>query len=234
MDRKELMNSKVYKQFEEEVEKFGGLDKVLAWSRERFPQFQNNLRILFEMWLRLYLNVRSIVIKRDRKRLADLRIGDKATIELVIGLKQRSFGYMACPKCFKRVKGNHCAIHGIVEPIRASFDYYTGADETGEILVLFPPRVSNRDYSGTKIRAFGVLREDRNNIVFHVYKIYNVEEVDGQDEYNEVARILRQQKKMTLKAFRAILEMRGLQEETFYEKFGENILVDDVFIRWRD
>lgn len=234
MDREQLINSKVYKQFEEEVEKFGGLDKVLAWSRERFPQFKNNLRILFEMWLRLYLNVRSIVIKRDRKRLADLRIGDKTTLELVIGLKQRSFGYTACPKCFKRVRGNYCPIHGKIEPVRASFDYYTGADETGEITVLFPPRISNRDYSGTKVRAFGVLREDRNSIVFHVYKIYAVEEMDGHDIYAEVARILRQRQKMALKAFRAILEMRGLSEETFYEKFGENLLIDDTFIRWRD
>lgn len=154
-----------------------GLDEmeVRQWGAKHYPQF-TNLNILAQLYLKqvkkVEIDPRMLSVTGKKVSVADLKAGEWCVVEVQVGVKTRQNAYRGCPKCWKSVReGGVCPDCG-VETVVMTWDDYVAGDNTGEIIVSLPPRLTMKgvDLEGTTIRARGVLR-DSGEFMINAYQI---------------------------------------------------------------
>jgi len=142
-----------------------GLNKaeVEEWGKKHYPEFAKNLALIAQLYL---IKVKGIKpkppIRADKiKKVATLQEGERAIIKVVVTLLVGERAYLGCPICKKRVSdSNMCPNCGVVEPKEYKWVTYHAGDDTGEVILNFPPGVSEdlRDLTGAIILAVGRYR----------------------------------------------------------------------------
>jgi len=143
-----------------------GLDKneVLEWGMKNYPEFAKNLALIAQLYL---IKVKGITpkppLKKDSiKKVADLQENERAVIRVAVTIPVAERSYKGCPICRRKVNPNNmCPNCGIVEPVELKWLVYNAGDDSGEILLSFPPGVSEDlgDISGAVIVAMGTYRD---------------------------------------------------------------------------
>lgn len=148
-------------------EKYGiSRQEVLEWGMKHYPQFTNE-NILAQLYLRhvkkVNLDPNDVALMTGKEvDVEDLQPGEWCIIQVVVGAKVRSNSYRGCPECYKRVDDNNmCPKCGLVTPVDLFWDTYVAGDNTGDVMVSFPPRIANeyRNLEGTILKIRGFLND---------------------------------------------------------------------------
>lgn len=163
-----ILPIRVVMRVSEIYEKYGiSREEVLKWAEKTYPQFLNNEGVLAQLYLlqvkRVKLDPSAITVMRGKEVTIDeLKVGEWCIIKVLIGVKVRENIYSGCPNCMKKTDGEYCPSCGKVEPVTHRWISYVGGDNTGDIIITFPPRIANqmKDLTGKVLRIRGVLNED--------------------------------------------------------------------------
>jgi hypothetical protein len=145
-------------------------EEVLEWGKKYYPMFLGAKNILASLYLR---EVKGINVDPSKfqtltgpyKKIKELRPNEWCVIEVVVGPRLKQNFYQGCPECFKKVSEEGiCESCGKVSPQTMCFESYVVGDNTGDIVVDLPPRVTailrGREITGSIARFRGVMRED--------------------------------------------------------------------------
>jgi DNA-directed RNA polymerase subunit RPC12/RpoP len=162
------------------------LEDAVNWAKDKYPDFINNKSLI----AKLFLASKGISIVRQRreiKKIAELEVGQVATIRaaLVAEIDRRS--YIACPICYKRVQGVpgeevECQKDGKVKAVTAWWILILAGDDSGEIILTFPPSITKSQSippMGHIILARGALNENNE------FMIYSFEEANISQPVNQ-------------------------------------------------
>lgn len=138
--------------------------EVLEWGTRIYPQFTNE-NILAQLYLKqvkkLTLDPREVELMTGKEvDVEDLTTGDWCIIDIIVGTKIRENSYLGCPNCSKKVAEDKiCRSCGPVIPVTLFWTSYVAGDNTGDVMLSVPPRISNdyRDLEGIMMKARGVL-----------------------------------------------------------------------------
>lgn len=151
-------------------------EEVSKWAKEHYPNVANVdpiSEVLLNLMAQLY--VREVMgtevqpsdvetITGPISNASDLTEGEWANIQVAVGVKIRETTYMGCPICYKSLPKEgppNCEKDGPVEPAVHTWSRYIAADNSGEVMVSIPPRLSKeyKDLMGSVIKARGSLNE---------------------------------------------------------------------------
>ncbi len=137
---------------------------VQKWAEKTYPQFLGNPSLLAQLYLRqvkkVTLDPSSITIMRGKQVLInELKEGEWCIIEGVVATKMRENAYSGCPVCMKKIEGEYCPTDGKVVPTTHRWIEYVVGDNSGDVIVSFPPRIANTmgDITGQILQIRGVL-----------------------------------------------------------------------------
>jgi len=211
-------------------------EEVLEWGKKRYPMFLNAKNILLQLYLREVKKVpvdASLIapLRGPRRKISELKTGEWAVIEVLVGLKIRENYYLGCPNCFSSVEGNLCPKCGAVEPVKHKFISYVVGDNTGDIIVVFPPRIADslnsEDLIGKPLRIQGILRDDGEFMAqaFEEISISHlpeeVEKVEEVKEKEEVEEVVEEAPKEETKEIPALEVLKEAEEERKEEEKKE-------------
>jgi hypothetical protein len=98
----------------------------------------------------------------EKVKVAELVPNKWVLLEVLVGVKTRSNQYAGCPTCFRAVDENGiCPSCGKVTPIILTWEDYSAGDETGEIILSFPPRLTlkGENLEGKVLLVKGILQQ---------------------------------------------------------------------------
>jgi hypothetical protein len=98
----------------------------------------------------------------EKVKVAELVPNKWVLLEVLVGVKTRSNQYAGCPACFRAVDENGiCPSCGKVAPIILTWEDYSAGDETGEIILSFPPRLTlkGENLEGKILLVKGILQQ---------------------------------------------------------------------------
>lgn len=154
--------------FEERCKHYGVKpEDVRAWVKKTYPQFAGMEGVGLQLYLKQVKNA-SVAgsdlapMKGKEVAISDLVVGEWCIITGVVGIKEKDNTYVGCPNCFKKLEGEYCQKCGTqVEPTTHHFTSYLVSDPSGDVMVDFPPRISNiyADLEGKALRIQGSLGE---------------------------------------------------------------------------
>jgi hypothetical protein len=161
-----------------------GLDEkeVLAWAEATLPK--SALKLSKNVVAQLYLKrVKGIVVDTVsavtgvERKIADLQPGEWCVIKGLVGLKVKENVYIGCPDCFTSLQATKdrpakemCEIH-LKPGVQLKFTSYIIGDDTGDVMISFPPRFSSlENLEGCIIKAKGFL-SDQGEFVVRNYEV---------------------------------------------------------------
>jgi len=202
----------------EELIKKYSLDKkkIESWGKEKYPLFQNNLRLITLAYLTQELGISIDAFELGFERhlevtpVKDLQKDVFSEIRVLIASKISDFEYLACPECNKKIDdSNSCPVHGKVKAEIATWRKYIAGDETGDVVLTFPPRLKEERVLGRVVVVRGTLRSGRDEFVCRTVRV--VEEVpqkdrkEGKDKETEVLEISSEE----LETFKKFVQVYG-------------------------
>jgi len=146
------------------IKKYGlNREEVIKWGETHYPEFAKNLALIAQLYL---IKVKGVQpkppIRADKiTKIAALKEGDRAVIKVVATMLIGEREYLGCPTCKKRVTpNNNCPNCGIVNPKEYKWVTYNAGDDTGEVILNFPPGVSEElpDLTGKVLLVIGRYR----------------------------------------------------------------------------
>lgn len=151
-------------------------DEVAVWAKKNYPNVASEETIspaLLNLMAQLYIRevIGELVEPTDIETItgpvtpaSDVKEGEWVNIQVAIGRKIRETTYMGCPLCYRSLPKegpSTCQVDGPVEPKAHTWTRYIAADNSGEIMVSLPPRLSSehKDLMGRVVKARGVLND---------------------------------------------------------------------------
>jgi len=168
-------------------------EEVLKWAEKEYPNIKN-INILSQLYVKKVKGEKitgSDVVMGPVVPVSELAEEEWSVIEVLVALKIRENVYNGCPECFRSLRSSstNCENCGEVVPVKHKFVTYTAGDNSGDIILSFPPRIANgsNDLEGVLIKAVGLLKEDGEFIVQRYSKIKETSEEEevGEREVDE-------------------------------------------------
>jgi hypothetical protein len=152
---------------EELMKRYGITEaEVMKWASESLPTAVRNKAILVQLYLKMVKGIEVSPrllrgVRGKEKKVEDLIAGEWCVIRVLVGPRLRSTAYSGCPQCFRAVEGKECPMCGPITPKTLVWQEYIAGDETGEVPISLPPRITETgiDLTGKTIRASGALAE---------------------------------------------------------------------------
>lgn len=153
-------------------EKYGVTrEEVMAWAQKHpeYRAFLNSGQTLLTIYLSeargTLVDVADVqTVTGTKVDVKDIKEGESVVVEVIVGRKLRETSYMGCPTCYKSIPKEgppECPNHGEVTPVSHTFSRYVAADNSGEMILSFGPRLtaSGEDYMGKIVRVRGTLND---------------------------------------------------------------------------
>jgi len=148
-------------------------EEVTEWAKKNgYEDLLSNFALLVKLYLSIVKHV-SLAPKRraPERKVSELQVGVRSTVNVVIASIPSEVAYIACPKCYRRVDARragervNCPRCGAVTTISAKWVRVTAGDDTGEIHVVFPPRINANITPGMRVKLTGRLDEQLEFVV---------------------------------------------------------------------
>jgi len=148
------------------LKELGVTDEEFNKFCERYPDFKGNRELMAKLYLAVVKGVRVAEPKvtGEFQKVSELTVNVPSKIRAVIVQKVDRRVYTGCPKCYKKLEG---APNTVVEcprdgPVRAQpleWNVVLAGDDSGEVLLAFPPSIGTAPNPGEVIAVEGVLTE---------------------------------------------------------------------------
>jgi hypothetical protein len=153
-------------------------DDVVKWAHATYPQFENNEKVILQLYLKQVKKVEVpmtaiLGIRGQAMAVSDIQLGKYAVLEGLIGPLMRDSSYTGCPLCSKKVDGGQCREHGPVDGVILTFNNYVFGDNTGDIEISLGPKLvkEHGNLEGAVVKLSGKQKEDGTFTVSLVEKI---------------------------------------------------------------
>ena len=130
------------------------------------------------------VHIPSVRLRGKEVKVVALQPGELSIIKAYVVAEAERRSYTGCPECYKRLEDvepgevTECPYCGrTVTAQRFSWRSYLVADETGEILATFPPRIDVELEPGTRVTLSGTLNE------FDEFMVRSVSIAETTEEY---------------------------------------------------
>jgi hypothetical protein len=150
----------------EKLKELGVTDEEFNKFCEKYPDFKNNRELMAKLYLAVVKGVRVAEPKvtGEFQKVSELTVNVPSKIRVVIIQKVDRRVYTGCPKCYKKLEG---APNTVIEcprdgPVRAQpleWNVVLAGDDSGEVLLAFPPSIGTAPNPGEVIAVEGVLTE---------------------------------------------------------------------------
>lgn len=149
------------------------IDEVKSWAAENYPEYSANIELMAKLYLAIKKGIRVAKPKivGEFKKVSDLTVAEVSRIKVVVIQKVDLRRYAGCPKCYRKLNAApdsvvDCPYCGTVKVAALAWSLFLAGDDTGEIILAFPPSVGDNPREGEVIAVEGVLSETEEFIVY--------------------------------------------------------------------
>jgi hypothetical protein len=157
----------------EKLKEMGVTDEEFERFCARYPEFKANRELMAKLYLAVVKGVRVAEprVVGEFQKVSELTVNVPSRIRVVVIQRVDRRAYTGCPKCLKKL---NAAPNTVVEcprdgPVRAQvleWNEVLAGDDSGEILLAFPPSVGDVPNPGAVIAVEGVLTEQEEFLVW--------------------------------------------------------------------
>jgi uncharacterized C2H2 Zn-finger protein len=167
----------------EKLKEFNVSDEEFNKFCEKYPDYAKNKELLAKLYLATVKGVKvaSRPITGEFKKVSDLVVGEISRLKVLVIQEADRRQYIGCPKCLRKLQASansivECSVDGAVKATVLEWISILAGDDTGEVVLDFPPSVGIIPKDGESIAVEGVLTEQLSFIVYRFTTLKEVEE----------------------------------------------------------